>query len=200
MFQYKLRTIFLWRQILVWNFHQQLFTEKRWPCESGHWPLGTWIHTLTEHNEFDNLILNQKNPSIHFTNTHPYPVWMATSPQDLGVEHRSSYCKWNCLADLMYLQQGLSSVHHMAAYQWYHLCSCTNLMSAKWSHEVLAIEEKPFVPNWSQGHSVSMNPRGNWTTRSTVRSNGTQAGLYQTETLHAFKCWLHVEPQWLWSF
>lgn len=65
------------------------------------------------------------------------------------------------MKDLMYLQYGLSSVYHVVAYQWYHLCSCASLMRAKYSRDVLVTEEMPFIPNEDEGHSMSMNPRGN---------------------------------------
>lgn len=42
-------------------FINSYVTGKRWPCKSGHWPLGSWIHTLTEHNEFDNFILSPEH-------------------------------------------------------------------------------------------------------------------------------------------
>lgn len=48
----------------------------------------------------------------------------------------------------MYLQWGLASAYHMAANQWHHLCSCANLMRAKCSCDVLAMEEKPDIPIW----------------------------------------------------
>lgn len=50
-------------------FMNSYFTEKKWPCELGHWPLGTWIHTWTENNAFDHFILSLKEHQ-HISQTH----------------------------------------------------------------------------------------------------------------------------------
>lgn len=161
-------------------------------------PLGTWVHILAEQ-DFDNLILSQKKASIYTIIFNVNGNFSSASRS--GAQKQLLQVKLLGTFNIFAIGPFICLPH--GTYQWYHLCSCAILMRAKYSHDVLATEEKPFIPNWWQGHSISMNPHGNRTTVHVLLLEVMGDGLTlvsQREILHACKCWLHVEPQWVWSF